>query len=369
MTTAALTVNPLPALYSLTGGGSYCSGTGGVHVGLTGSTVGINYFLHRGATATGPFPGSGSALDLGLQTLAGTYTVSATNPATTCQTDMPGSVPVTILPSVTPAISMTASPGTTICAGTPVVFMPTAVNGGAAPIYDWTVNGIHVSTGNVYSFLPANGDVVRVRLTSTVTCASPDTANTSLPMHVINSGTLAVTITATPGVNITAGETVIFTASATGGSTSLSYQWYINGMAIPGATSSVIVSNLLFDGDVVKCEVTDNGPCITGNDKSVTITLSTTGLNTITANNRITVFPNPNKGMFNIKGSLGSTINGPVPVSVTDMLGRTQYDGVVSAVNGNIDAQIQAGHLAAGVYLLTIHSGEGDVVAHFVVAK
>ncbi len=369
MTTAALTVNPLPAIYSLTGGGSYCSGTGGVHVGLSGSSAGINYFLHRGATATGPFPGSGSTLDLGLQTLAGTYTVSATDPATTCHTDMPGSVPVTIVPSVTPAISMTASPGTTICAGTPVVFMPTAINGGATPIYHWTVNGVSVSTGTSYSFLPANGDVVRVRLTSTATCASPDTVNTSMPMHVINSGTLAVTITASPGVNITAGETVIFTASATGGSTSLSYQWSINGMAVPGATSSVIVSNLLFDGDVVKCEVTDNGPCITGSDKSVTITLNTTGLNTITTKNRITVFPNPNKGLFNIKGSLGSTINGLVPVSVTDMLGRRQYDGVVSAVNGNIDTYIQADHLAAGVYLLTIHSGEGDVVAHFVVAK
>ena len=58
--TGSVTVNSssLPIAYSVTGGGSYCSGGLGLHVGLQNSETGVNYQVFNGATvASGIIPG------------------------------------------------------------------------------------------------------------------------------------------------------------------------------------------------------------------------------------------------------------------------------------------------------------------------
>ncbi|MGC8823978.1 MAG: gliding motility-associated C-terminal domain-containing protein [Bacteroidales bacterium] len=104
--TTAVTVNPKPTLFNVTGGGSYCAGGSGVLVGLSGSQTGVNYQLKRNGNNTGaPVPGSGSALNFGLQTLAGTYTVEATNTTTGCTATMNGSAVVVVNTPPTPSAS------------------------------------------------------------------------------------------------------------------------------------------------------------------------------------------------------------------------------------------------------------------------
>src|SRR5258706_7281654 len=49
-TTVTVTVNSLPTAFSVSGGGSYCSGGSGVAVGLSGSQAGVNYQLYNGAS-------------------------------------------------------------------------------------------------------------------------------------------------------------------------------------------------------------------------------------------------------------------------------------------------------------------------------
>ena len=46
--TVIVTVNTLPNLYAVTGGGTFCSGASGVSIGLTGSQTGITYQLFNG---------------------------------------------------------------------------------------------------------------------------------------------------------------------------------------------------------------------------------------------------------------------------------------------------------------------------------
>ena len=96
--TATIIINPLPTVFTVTGGGDYCSGGIGVNVGLSGSTSGVSYQLYNGATLTGTLAGTGLALNFGLQTAAGTYTVLATNTTTFCTNDMAGSATVVIDP-------------------------------------------------------------------------------------------------------------------------------------------------------------------------------------------------------------------------------------------------------------------------------
>jgi hypothetical protein len=94
---ATLTVNPLPTVFNVTGGGAYCAGGSGVAVGLSGSQSGVNYQLLLGGNPTGaPMAGTGSAISFGLQTALGAYTVTASNTMTGCASTMNGSVSVTL---------------------------------------------------------------------------------------------------------------------------------------------------------------------------------------------------------------------------------------------------------------------------------
>jgi hypothetical protein len=100
---ATVVVNPLPAAYAVTGGGSYCNGGTGVSVGLALSSIGVSYQLYLDGIAAGsPMAGDGSSLDFGMKTASGSYTVGAVTAATGCARTMTGSVAVSInpLPSV-----------------------------------------------------------------------------------------------------------------------------------------------------------------------------------------------------------------------------------------------------------------------------
>lgn len=98
-TTLTVSVNALPDTFTVTGGGAYCAGGAGVDVGLTGSESGVDYQLYNGSGMVGsPVPGTGGAISLGSQTMAGTYTVSATNTSTGCTNNMIGSVDVIMNP-------------------------------------------------------------------------------------------------------------------------------------------------------------------------------------------------------------------------------------------------------------------------------
>ncbi|MES2704913.1 MAG: T9SS type A sorting domain-containing protein [Bacteroidota bacterium] len=256
---ATITTNPLPAVFSVTGGGNYCESVGGISVGLAGSALGISYQLYNGTTTMGgPLFGTGGALDFGLQSMTGTYSVVATNSTTGCVRSMSGTASVSSTPSVIPSVTVSASTGVNICSGTAATFTATPVNGGSAPTYVWKVNGLTAGIGSTYSYLPNNGDVVRAVLTSNATCASPDTASNAVTMTVNTSFLPTVSITAAPGGTVCTGTPVTFTPASTYGGTAPVYDWYRNGTLVgTGATFSLIPA----DGDMVAAKMTSNYTC------------------------------------------------------------------------------------------------------------
>jgi len=93
-----LTVNPLPALFNVTGGGAFCA-SNGVAVGLDGSQSGVNYQLQVDGNPTGtPVTGTGIALSFGNQTNAGNYTAVGIDATTGCTNTMNGSATATTDP-------------------------------------------------------------------------------------------------------------------------------------------------------------------------------------------------------------------------------------------------------------------------------
>jgi hypothetical protein len=97
---AAITINPLPTQFVVSGDGSYCAGGTGLGVHISGSETGVNYQLLNGTISVGtPVAGTGSAFDFPLQTAAGTYTVAATNANTGCGINMTGSATINVIPA------------------------------------------------------------------------------------------------------------------------------------------------------------------------------------------------------------------------------------------------------------------------------
>ena len=133
---AVVVVDPLPTVHSVTGGGSYCSGGTGLHIGLSSSTVGVNYQLFLSSTAVGsPVAGTGASIDFGLITIAGTYTAVATDASTSCTSSMTGSAIISIATVTTPTVSISATPGTTVCPGTTVNCAASYSSAGTSPTF------------------------------------------------------------------------------------------------------------------------------------------------------------------------------------------------------------------------------------------
>ena len=456
----SVVVNQSPALFTVTGGGAYCSGRAGLPIGLSGSETDKTYQLYIGSASVGaPIPGTGGALDFGLQTAGGTYTVVAFNPAGGCSRTMSGTASIFINPIVpptvsitapslsvcagsaitltavpvnggatptyqwqvngvnaatgvsytyvpangdvvrviirsspcavpdtgsasviinvqayvAPAVSITASPATILCTGTPVTFTAHPVNGGSSPSFLWTRNGINVATGPTYTFVPATGDNVYVRLTSDFACRIGDTAlSNHIIMTVSSSAVPSLSIVAHPGTVIHPGQSDTLVATLVNGGPSPTYQWYINGVAIPGATMATYISAGFVNADIVTCKVVTSGPCSIGViSDSVTIAVVPTGIEEVNAGkNDIRILPNPNKGSFVVKGTLASATDEEVQIEITNMLGQVVYEDKLMPQNGALSGRIQmSGTIASGMYLLTLHTTRGNIVFHVVVEQ
>ncbi len=120
-------------------GGSGCSG---VDVGLSSSVVTNTYMLYFDGIYSGPtLPGTGSALDFGVQNAPGTYTVVATNATTSTAGLMYGIATV-----YTPGVSIVTQPSSvTVVSNLPASFSVQA--SGAALTYQWYLNGTALTNG------------------------------------------------------------------------------------------------------------------------------------------------------------------------------------------------------------------------------
>ena len=258
-----------PTVFGVSGGGAYCAGGAGVSVGLTNSEAGINYQLKLNGVETGsPIAGTGSALDFGLQTSAGTYTVLGSNTTTACVGPMSGNAVVTV--NNPPSIGSNPT-NLTVCSGATASFSVTA--SGAGLSYQWQVDTgggfVNVSTGT--------GGNLSTYTTGTLSPAD----NQSLYRCIVSgtcsptatSGTATVTVASGVSINsnptnqtVSVGSKVVLNVGASG--PGLTYQWQFstdNGASFnnvttgTGGTSATYTTAPLAstdDGTRYKCVVT-----------------------------------------------------------------------------------------------------------------
>ncbi|MEI7662004.1 MAG: CARDB domain-containing protein, partial [Bacteroidota bacterium] len=160
-------------VFTVTGGGTYCTGGAGLSVGLDGSEATASYHLYKDGSPFGnPMPGTGAALS--WDNLSdGTYIVEASSTFGT--TIMTGNAVIASYNNpVSVSISASAS---SICPGTPVTFTATGVNAGTTPVYQWIVNTLPAGTNSDHlTYAPGSGDHVSCQLTSDISCPSGNPA-------------------------------------------------------------------------------------------------------------------------------------------------------------------------------------------------
>jgi hypothetical protein len=205
--------------------------------------------------------------------------VTSNAPCVSGQTATTNIITINVLPTVTPAVTISAS-ATTICTGTSVTFTATPTNGGGSPDYQWYRNGSPVGTNSstYTSTTLTNGMAVTCVLTSSASCVTVSTATSnSITMTVSSSYAASVSISANTGSTICAGNSVTFTATPTNGGTP-GYQWKLNGSNV-GTNSAVYTNASLTDGDVVTCQMTSSLTCATpatSTSNSITMTVNST---------------------------------------------------------------------------------------------
>ncbi|MBX2905848.1 MAG: T9SS type A sorting domain-containing protein [Taibaiella sp.] len=262
---ANVNVNAVPAVTNVTGGGAYCAGGTGVSVGVDNSESGTIYRLMLAGTLIATTSGTGAALDFGLKTAAGTYTVIGKNGAG-CSATMAGDATIVITPLVTPSVSVSVS-ADTVCAGTSVDFIATGLDGGSAPAYVWSVAGVPAGTGSSFSHVPVLGEPVSVTLTSSHDCPSVSEVSATAVVGVIPQLTPAVSIATDAETRICQGTPVTFSATEVNGGTSPVYTWLVNGSIVPGALSSTY-SYIPAKGQSVVCKMISSYRCPSVNNVS-----------------------------------------------------------------------------------------------------
>ncbi|HEY8401659.1 MAG TPA: T9SS type A sorting domain-containing protein, partial [Cytophagaceae bacterium] len=150
------------------------------------------------------------------------------------------------------------------CEGESVTYTVTSENEGAAPVYQWFING-NPAGGNTSVFTTsslANGDIVSCQLTSSESCVTSATVMSNSIVTVVNNKvTPEVSITANGPTTVCQGTPVNFTASALNGGSAPTYQWLVNGT--PVGSGETYSTSSLVTGDVVSCMLTSNASCVT----------------------------------------------------------------------------------------------------------
>jgi hypothetical protein len=171
-------------------------------------------------------------------------------------------------------LSVTISPNsTTLDAGHPQLFSSIVSGGTLGYSYQWYLNATPVqgAVSSIWTFTPSSSGSYTVSLQVTDAVGRVATSNNAL---VTVNGPLSVTISPT-SVTMDVGQSQLFNRSVSGGTGPYSYQWYLNGSPVSGATGSTWTFTPSSSGSyTVSLQVTDAMDQVaTSNNSLVTVTL------------------------------------------------------------------------------------------------
>lgn len=222
---------------------------------IDGATTGANWVIN----------GNGNNAITIDWNAAGTYVLSIFTTLDGCNGDT-SEVTVTVQPPLSVTIAPLAP--LSICENSTIEFTATVVNGTAATVYEWYVNGVAQPSSNSPNFTytgVAPGADIYCMVTDPGACGAtgPGSAAQSNTVHVDVTEQVNMTVTISSDVTeICPNGVVNFTATVVG-SNNITYQWYVNGGLITGATASTFQYTSATPGtDDITCIVTSTDQCV-----------------------------------------------------------------------------------------------------------
>jgi len=217
------------------------------------------------------------------------------------------------------------------CTGETILFADTSSN---QPInWNWTFTGGSPATSTMQD--------------PTVSYSSPGTY--AVKLVVSNSfgsdsviSTTYVTINATPAAPTITQTNDTLTCVP---SNYVSYQWYKSNVAISGATS---YRYIMSKTGLYKVEFTDSSGC----SNSGVLLVRALGINEISLNDYIKVYPNPGNGNFQVLFDMPSEDD--YQLAVTNMLGQTVYSHEIH-ISGESVQNINLSGCSKGMYFLVLN--------------
>ncbi len=260
-------------------------------------------------------------------TVTTTYTITGTE----LGCNATATATVTVKP--TPNLMATSSTGTaSICSGTTATLTASGANS-----YTWSPVGGNTSTITV---TPGT--------TTSYTIAGTGTVNTC-----VGKSQVTVNVIPSPSMLITASSHTLCpggtaTLTANGANT---YTWSPAG-TLSSATGNTVTATPPVGVISYSIAGTSTNTCI-GNS-TITLTVVTScvaGIEQISSNTNISVYPNPSNGLITV--SISNVDAGTV-VYVTDLIGQEVIKTSIKDVNTNLDLSA----LQKGIYMLTITNGQ-----------
>jgi zinc-dependent metalloproteinase lipoprotein len=160
----------------------------------------------------------------------------------------------------------------------------------------------------------------------------------------INPNPTKPTISTTNGVDLTA-------------SPATSYQWYLNGTPIPGATAQTYT---IKEKGTYTLIITDANGCTSTSDAFIA-----TGISTLENEAYIDIFPNPTTGNFTL--NLTVTQKDDYQISLKNVLGQVICNENLNNFKGTYNKQFDLSVYGKGVYTLTLIDTAGQQIKKIIV--
>ena len=218
---------------------------------------------------------------------------------------------------------LTAAGPTTFCSGGGVVL--TASTSGASGVsYQWMRGGSNIAGATNSSYIATSTGSYTCLITISASCFST---------------TAAVNVVVRPAPSpIIYHDGHLHLSTAT---TFATYQWYLNTVTIPGATTYMITAHEIGSYTVL---VTDTGSCIA---LSPALNIYELGVNNVNMAQQVSIYPNPATQELHISAP------GNVKVVITSI------EGKVMVSDENV-TNLDISGLSAGVYIVMLYDEQGE---------
>ena len=143
----------------------------------------------------------------------------------------------------------------------------------------------------------------------------------------------------------------------------VSYQWYISGTPIIGATSQFYTAT---QAGYYSVYVTDLGNgCVVASQPTYS-SCSPAGIDELNLADAIVIYPNPSSGNFSIKTS-DVFKDEKITISIMNMYGQEIYLSSTTPVNGEISVSLDKVNPAKGAYTVLFRSGKTKIIKRMMI--